>query len=612
MAVSVDATATADVHGSGMSATLNTLTVGSGTNRALIVPVVFNADPGTVTMKWGSQTMALIVTRSSTGTDGIAQVYGLVAPTSGAQSLVVTTTITIGDIYLDAMSFTGVDQTGGATSFPNSTSASVTTTTGTLVITTTTGNYTFSCLSTFSNETANNQTLLRYDHSGAAVNYMSQYAAGASSSVTHTFTLGSAPGDAPYVGTDIKAAAATASPFVSNVSDLPPRGFGYSKWSDWTNKGLTTLPKQSTTKPFLQTDWPVPYPVNWFRGWQEAGNTQIPFQNFTKPFKQTEWPNPYPVQWYQSWTEVGTLPTPSTTKPFNQSDWPNPQPVVWYRNWIELGTLPTPSTQKPFNQSDYPNPYPVTWYRSIEGLGNSLRAITQNPFFQTDWPNPQPVTWYRSWEEPGNSVLPQPSTTFPFVQTDYPNPPRVIWDRFWSQSPAQPLVTNPFFQLDWPNPPRTVWYQSLTVPGNALLPIGNPFFQNVDAPLPTVPQPIDQTWIQNLVEFFQANTFPFSQTDWENPPPVYWFRDYNQNLVLYLPVGQKPFSQTDWPLTQAQRPIDQTWLQTLALNLPTPPPPVQVIGGGHQWTEADVKRAAAQWLNVVRWNGGSTASFFKR
>jgi hypothetical protein len=627
MAVAFDAksasiTAATSAFSNGTPTFTGLLTVGVGATFLIIGISVEAATGSTTGVSWNSVAMTQIgTTISLTGTNSnaIISLWGLVNPASGSNTLGVTCSGLPGSSsgYYFGISFTGTSTASVAaatkgfnTNTATSTSLSVTSGVSlsasemAVAFGIATGNgYNNSTTETMGGtQIGENQSL--------ADNACAAYFTGTGSTTTASATLSapSQPWGAMIVGLTTPAAATN--PFLNNT-DLPPRGYVYHEWQTWLDLGLATLPKQSITKPFAQTSWPVPPPVTWFRDWQEQGNAQIPFRNFTKPFKQTEWPNPYPVQWYQSWTQVGTLPTSSTTKPFNKSDWPNPQPVTWYQSWIK-SLQPTPSTQKPFNQSDYPNPYPVTWYRSIEGIGNALRAITQNPFFQTNWPLPQPVTWYRSWEEPGNSVLPQPSATFPFVQTDYPNPPRVIWDRFWSQSPAQPLVTNPFFQLDWPNPPRTVWYQSLTIPGNTLLPVGNPFFQNVDAPLPTVPQPIDQTWIQNLAEFYQANTFPFSQTDWENPPPVYWFRDYNQNLVLYLPVGQKPFSQTDWPLTKAPQPIDQFYSQALALNLPIPPPPPQVLFGGHQWTEADVKRSAAQWLNLVRWNGGSTASFFKR
>jgi hypothetical protein len=219
MAVAVDAvsqpTGAGDVHGTGTSATFQNLTVGSGSNRALVVVVTFDIQtPGTVTMTWDSggsnQVMTQIVTLSSSAAnEGTVQLWGLIAPVAGNKVLKVTNANTATDIYLDAMSFTGVDQTGGTTSFPHSTSGYATTATGTLPITSTGGNYTISGYSGGTNINSVNQTSLANDHSGTNTNYAAQYAAGAAT-VTHTYNLAGSPTGqgAPMVGTDIAAVAA--------------------------------------------------------------------------------------------------------------------------------------------------------------------------------------------------------------------------------------------------------------------------------------------------------------------------------------------------------------------------------------------------------------------
>jgi hypothetical protein len=354
----------------------------------------------------------------------------------------------------------------------------------------------------------------------------------------------------------IKPAASTANPFVSHITDLPPRGYVYSEWYKWVESGLTTLPTPRVLTQTLRV--------------------------------QKDWPNPYPVTWYRSWEEHTLLPKPTPFLPF---DWPNPKPVTWYQNWIESGNsiLPRPT---PFLPVQINNPNQVGWYQTYSQslLQTSLAPSQANPFVQNQWPNPQPVIWYQSWTQSFQQAIPfnqtdwslpktnQPllqtwsqslnlfyqSETFPFVQIDWPNPQRTVWYQDWRvnllQNTLVPVFQSPFNQFDWPlprtyQPIQQFWAEA----GNVQLPFPTPFFQNVDANTPVIVQPIDATWLQNLSEFLQANTFPFSQTDWKNPYPVYWYKDHNQNLVIYLPVGTKPFSQSDWQLTKAVQPIDQTW-----------------------------------------------------
>jgi hypothetical protein len=361
----------------------------------------------------------------------------------------------------------------------------------------------------------------------------------------------------------IKPSASTANPFVSKITDLPPRGYVYSKWSEWVEAGNNLPPLRNLTKPFLQSDYPNPrdFQRSSSYAWTELGNNLPPLRDLTQPSPQRDFPNPYPVTWYRSLEVSGNALTSVTHNPFFQTDWPNPQRITWYQTWTQRFNL-----TNPFNQSDWSNPrtyIPIqqTWIQSL------------NLFYQSE--------------------------TFPFVQSDYPNPQRIVWYKDWSinllENTLAPAFQSPFNQFDWPlsrtyQPIDQFWQNNLR-----LLPQPTPFFQNVDFPLPVVNQPIDQTWLQNLLLFFQSNTFPFSQTDWKNPYPIYWFRDYNQNLVIYLPVGTKPFLQSDWPLTGFPRPIDQFFYQSLVLNLPEPPLPPAVISSGRQITEAEVMAEVAQW-----------------
>ena len=132
-AVVLDAVATADCRGNTVVGTTGftcaTLTVGSGANRALVCLVDLSLRTATGdAMVWDSggtnQSMTQIGVVDGPGTSTLrAELFGLVAPTSGAKTAKFTFTGTSNDVYIACVSYTGVDQTGGATTFSNFTSA---------------------------------------------------------------------------------------------------------------------------------------------------------------------------------------------------------------------------------------------------------------------------------------------------------------------------------------------------------------------------------------------------------------------------------------------------------------------------------------------------------
>lgn len=141
MSVTFDANCT-DTYGfsNGGLAFTPGITVGSGSNRALVALLQFDVDPGTVTVTWDSggtnQSMTLIEKLVNSGGTGCAILFGLVAPTSGEKKVLVSWANTITDNFFSAVSFTGVNQTGGATTFYNATSAQNSNTSGlTLTVT---------------------------------------------------------------------------------------------------------------------------------------------------------------------------------------------------------------------------------------------------------------------------------------------------------------------------------------------------------------------------------------------------------------------------------------------------------------------------------------------
>lgn len=127
MAVAIDAVGGLIAAHTGVTSfTDATFTVGSGTNRALVVGLVIEATPPTTpTVNWDSagtnQAMTLIATMSDARQSNAIKIYlfGLIAPTSGAKTLNVGGLVSGNNTTLAYAAFTGADQTGGTTTFKN-------------------------------------------------------------------------------------------------------------------------------------------------------------------------------------------------------------------------------------------------------------------------------------------------------------------------------------------------------------------------------------------------------------------------------------------------------------------------------------------------------------
>ncbi len=151
MAVAFDAVGTGfdSIAGAASPQSFTTLTVGSGTNRALVAQLAWlAAAPAGLTVKWDSagtpQSCTLI--KSQAGVNGqTVQLWGLVAPTSGNKTLQVAWSSGTVELMIQGTSWTGVDQTGGVTTFPNSTSATGNNATATVNVTSASGNATMAC-----------------------------------------------------------------------------------------------------------------------------------------------------------------------------------------------------------------------------------------------------------------------------------------------------------------------------------------------------------------------------------------------------------------------------------------------------------------------------------
>src|ERR1700746_2328614 len=125
MAVAVDATGTGKtgVAATSLSEAVSSITVGSGSNRVLILHIQFGGDPGAITaVTWDTggtnQAMTQVGIIHESDSLAFAAIYGLIAPTSGAKLLKVTWTNSVSWTYC-MQSFTGADQGSVATTCIN-------------------------------------------------------------------------------------------------------------------------------------------------------------------------------------------------------------------------------------------------------------------------------------------------------------------------------------------------------------------------------------------------------------------------------------------------------------------------------------------------------------
>jgi hypothetical protein len=170
-----------------------------------------------VTLQWDSagtnQAMALIPSASATnGLNSYVNCWGLVAPTSGNKNLACAWTTAL-DVVVNATSYTGVDQTGGATSFPNGAGATGSSVTASVTVTSAVNNIVQAAHTLGNTCSAVNNTQLYRDNAPTNISGAGNRAPGAAS-VAMTATLTSAQWAS--AGTDIAAVAA-----VSTVTARP-------------------------------------------------------------------------------------------------------------------------------------------------------------------------------------------------------------------------------------------------------------------------------------------------------------------------------------------------------------------------------------------------------
>jgi hypothetical protein len=142
MSVAFDANATSATSvNPGTTLDNGNLTIGSAANMVLVAQIVFRGAITSQTMVWdpagANQSMSLIQTKSSAGSL-VSQLWGLVAPVSGNKICrAAWTTSQIS--FLNCTSFSGADQTGGTTTFPNGVGATAASGSPSITVTSKTG-----------------------------------------------------------------------------------------------------------------------------------------------------------------------------------------------------------------------------------------------------------------------------------------------------------------------------------------------------------------------------------------------------------------------------------------------------------------------------------------
>jgi len=120
MAVVFDAQSSADTTGAAAVSFSNStnLTIGTGTNRALIVLIAWSSTaPTGISITWDGVALSAVSGASSVnGTAGNTKIYGLVNPNSGTKTLAGSWTGSR-DFYVAGIAYTGVEQSSEANAF---------------------------------------------------------------------------------------------------------------------------------------------------------------------------------------------------------------------------------------------------------------------------------------------------------------------------------------------------------------------------------------------------------------------------------------------------------------------------------------------------------------
>jgi hypothetical protein len=497
MAVAIDATGTEQHVGSAStSMTYNGITVGSGSNRALVLLINIGAGstlPTGVTAVWDNggtnQSMTLITSLTQTNTSVICYVFGLRNPTAGLKNLLVSWT-NANEAFAAAISFTGVDQTSNAAAFPNPNTVTNTTSNATcsLAITSASGNIPVATMVGSSTVASTSQTSIYVDNAAGIQSYAASRATTGASTVTFTWSLSPAASSGA-AGCDVAAAAAAGNPFTP------------------TDKQVVWDIRQAPidlSAPFNPNLFKNPVPNNQFHYPQPFRIRRSPY-DLSVALNPNLFKNPFPIfNSDQSSSKLVPDWAPAPPSPLN----------------INLFTNPFP-----FNTYDFPKPWDIQQAKSEPNQALNINLF-RNPFpvLNQFVPVAQPKPALLVDAPYNQNLYSVVVVAAPFVPIDFNHP-------FFPDALPQPasglnpnIFTNPYpifngdgssskINPDWaPAPPPPLNVNLFANP----YPVQNIFVATFD--VANIPAP-QQSYNPNLYSAAPA-AVPFNQTYWPPASPV--------------------------------------------------------------------------------------------
>ena len=155
------------------------ITVGSG--NALVITVSFGysgSAPTSVSCTWNGVPATNLSSKDFTGGGASSYVFGLRSPASGAQTLALNWTNSA-EVFVDAISFTGVDVTNDATAFPVAGRVTDDNASPTVAVSSGAGHYVVAAQCPGSSSTTFTGTTLYFDNSsGTFINAATNYDVG--------------------------------------------------------------------------------------------------------------------------------------------------------------------------------------------------------------------------------------------------------------------------------------------------------------------------------------------------------------------------------------------------------------------------------------------------
>lgn len=533
MAVVFDAKSTQFTGDAINSFSDTSLTVGTGSNRVLLVLLSRSGNDPTLTCTWGGTTLTQVAS-SVNGFDEITEIWGLLNPVSGAQTLSITW-LNNQAACGSGISFTGVEQSSLAAALTGVQNNTGTTGPAACTVASAIGDIVVSCqASVFCTLTEDNISI--YHSVAANGTGLSANRATGAASVTLSATQSSAQTWAAS-GINVHAAASATvqlrTPFLSKLFSWP-RAPVFQPY----NLALYTVAVAQA--PFVQTNWSKPF----FPETPSLGSPSVNINLFT---------NPIPFGPYDYGEGPSRIPPfrPDATQPLNPNLFTNPIPFAKF-DWFPVGQPPnSPPQALPYNINVFTNPIPFA-------------KFDYPPVEQPPWSPPQAVPYnINIFTNP--IPFAQFDWSHPFVPTPYfPLPTQALnLQLFTNPIPffnfiVQPLVALPFFA-------STVPYN---VPLYTVTVVAAPFAQ-YDWPITKMPRPqVDATRALNPNIF--TNPFPFTPIDYSAitprisraPDQAY----YNLNVYTVVVVAA-PFVPINYSKSFFPRALLSDASQATSINL---------------------------------------------